>query len=608
MSKKTDEAVKVAANLVEDISGPRMARLADIRADMNQPRKVFPIEGLKTLAASIGDMGMQHRMLVRFVPAQFVLEEPDLTHQGEWLVRKTTDGTTTTYKQENLAYLANGGAAAFQPYYELIDGERRWRAARMVPDLEMVPVDVRRAMPAEDKFKIQHVVNDQREGLTPLDEGESFYRAVMVDKLFSAEDLAKELGLSKSHVYGRIKLAQLPGVVKEAVAGGKLNAALAELVAKVPGEKNQLAAMKEIMEGGGHEYPPDAAGDLDYDNPIQLPMSVRQAKRHLQEHYTLELEDAVFDVKDAKLVPEAGACAKCPKRSGNCPDLFPELKNPNVCTDPDCFETKRQTHLDTVRAATEDTGVRVLTVKESKGYMKYGDFDPYKQKSVKALTEEVPGDKKKRSYKELLGKDAVAQVAVVDEKGKVHKFYPKAELAAQLTIKGFAFKDPDAREVEKSETPEEKAAKEARKTAMLTIADEQRPKIVTALLKMSEGDFLRAMMPRILNSWDARNTLKRCGLKCKEGRGGDVDMAAVVEKLDAGDLRLLLVESRVHCAENAVSYSGEWSEAFLAFAGAVGVDLEALEKAAMPKVAETTEGTKGTKETKAGKGKKKNGK
>jgi hypothetical protein len=69
-------------------------------------------------------------------------------------------------------------------------------------------------------------------------------------------------------------------------------------------------------------------------------MSYRRAKEFVHRHYMLRLKDAPFPTDDAKLVPKAGACGACPKRTGNQPELFGDVKSADVCTDQTCFEKK----------------------------------------------------------------------------------------------------------------------------------------------------------------------------------------------------------------------------------------------------------------------------
>jgi hypothetical protein len=62
---------------------------------------------------------------------------------------------------------------------------------------------------------------------------------------------------------------------------------------------------------------------------------------HIHQNYMLQLKDAPFDLTDAKLVAKAGACAACPKRTGNQPELFADVKAKDVCTDPKCYRRRK---------------------------------------------------------------------------------------------------------------------------------------------------------------------------------------------------------------------------------------------------------------------------
>ena len=71
-------------------------------------------------------------------------------------------------------------------------------------------------------------------------------------------------------------------------------------------------------------------------------MTVRQLREWIEREIHLDLKNAPFDGKDANLLPAAGACSACPKRTGNNPLLFPEIGNKSLCTDPACYRAKVQ--------------------------------------------------------------------------------------------------------------------------------------------------------------------------------------------------------------------------------------------------------------------------
>src|SRR5216683_849530 len=71
-------------------------------------------------------------------------------------------------------------------------------------------------------------------------------------------------------------------------------------------------------------------------------LTVRQLREWIEREIHLYQKNAPFDTGDANLLPAAGACSACPKRTGNNPLLFPEIKNRSLCTDPAWHQAKIQ--------------------------------------------------------------------------------------------------------------------------------------------------------------------------------------------------------------------------------------------------------------------------
>jgi hypothetical protein len=84
------------------------------------------------------------------------------------------------------------------------------------------------------------------------------------------------------------------------------------------------------------------------------------------------LKDAPFDAKAADLVPGAGPCSACPKLTGNQPELFGDIKNTDVCTDPVCYAGKRAAWGERLQAQAKAEGRTVLTGKEAKRIAPHG--------------------------------------------------------------------------------------------------------------------------------------------------------------------------------------------------------------------------------------------
>ena len=162
-------------------AGERLARMAPVETlqpGRYQPRRQFAETEIEELAASIRELGILQPLLVRALD-----DTPDR--------------------------------------YEIIAGERRWRAAQRA-QLHEVPVIERQLTDAE-ALEIALVENLQREDLSPLDEAEGYKR--LADEFdHTQEDLARALGKSRSHVANMMRLLNLPGSVKTLLDGGEISA------------------------------------------------------------------------------------------------------------------------------------------------------------------------------------------------------------------------------------------------------------------------------------------------------------------------------------------------------------------------------------------------
>ncbi len=160
-------------------SGPRrIVGTAQLIPNPDQPRRHFTEAALRDLAESIREHGIIQPILVR--------------------PYKNTDDM-----------------------YEIIAGERRWRAAQMA-QLHQVPVIIR-DMDDETVCKIALIENLQREDLTAIEEAAG-YRRLMEEFGHTQEDVAEMIGKSRSHVANMVRLLGLPASVQTLVNEGKLSA------------------------------------------------------------------------------------------------------------------------------------------------------------------------------------------------------------------------------------------------------------------------------------------------------------------------------------------------------------------------------------------------
>ena len=129
-------------------------------------------------------------------------------------------------------------------YYQIIAGERRWRAARLA-NLQEVPVVI---IEADDKkaMELALIENLQRQDLNPIEEALG-YRSLMEDHGLTQDDAAKRVGKSRPAVANALRLLNLSPEVLEKIRDGSLSAGHARAVLSVKTEKKQLEAAQKII-------------------------------------------------------------------------------------------------------------------------------------------------------------------------------------------------------------------------------------------------------------------------------------------------------------------------------------------------------------------------
>lgn len=187
------------AALEPEQEGVSKLPLAKIQPNPSQPRKLFDQEALETLADSIRQHGLIQPIAVR----------------------RTASG-----------------------YYQIISGERRWRAARLA-ELDEVPAVV---IDADDRkcVELALIENLQREDLNAMEEAQG-YLTLMQDYGMTQELVSKQVGKSRSAVANAIRLLSLPEDLKVLVEEDKLTAGHARAVLSVPNEDDRYALADKII-------------------------------------------------------------------------------------------------------------------------------------------------------------------------------------------------------------------------------------------------------------------------------------------------------------------------------------------------------------------------
>jgi ParB family chromosome partitioning protein len=179
------------------------------------------------------------------------------------------------------------------------------------------------------------VENSQRVDVHPYEEAQGFQRLLDIPG-YDVAALVEKSGKSASHVYARLSLLQLIPTVAEAFTQERITASHANLIARLP-QESQVAAFEQCWRK-----------DWQDKEPHLLP--AKHVAAWIQANLYLSLADAPFDREDPTLIPTAGACVTCPRRSGHNTSLFCDVKG-DQCLDSPCYHGKVEAFLDREIAA-----------------------------------------------------------------------------------------------------------------------------------------------------------------------------------------------------------------------------------------------------------------
>jgi len=245
---------------------------------------------------------------------------------------------------------------------EVVAGRRRLAAAKDAK-LEVVAVRVTELTDAQ-AAEVAIVENLQREDTHPLDEAEGYAR--LLDTTARVEDVAARVGKTVAYVAARLSLRRLIPDVRKAYLEGRLEFSGARAIARLsdPGQRRVWEELGRFR------------GAID----------TERIEDRIQHEILLALAGAPWKKDDATLVPKAGACTVCPKRTGAEPALFDDLRKGDHCTDPACFELKMLAHIK--RAADQDH----KTVLLRDGYSRGVDEKSWAGRKILSLREYGIGD------------------------------------------------------------------------------------------------------------------------------------------------------------------------------------------------------------------------
>jgi len=189
------------ADNAADVQMKKTLRVSELEPNRSQPRKKFDAAAISSLAESIREHGMLQPILVRPLP------------------------------------LGN---------YQIVAGERRWRAARML-GLEEVPVIIRELTDLETA-QISLIENLQRENLNPIEEAQAFQR-LQDEFQMTQEEISSKVGCSRPVIANALRLLKLPEEIQEMLIRSEITVGHAKVLSKFPDEESRLQAARKAAAG-----------------------------------------------------------------------------------------------------------------------------------------------------------------------------------------------------------------------------------------------------------------------------------------------------------------------------------------------------------------------
>jgi ParB/RepB/Spo0J family partition protein len=517
----------------------QMIDLGKISESPMNPRKHFDPQSLKELAESIKAHGVQQPIVVR----------PDGNKQDR---------------------------------FEIVVGARRSRAAKLA-GVKEIPAVIRELSNAA-ALEIMVIENLQREDVHPLDEALG-YEALMkkasetdaeLGELpgaprHTAESIAAKVGKSVGYVYARLKLLALVPAAREAFEQEYITAGHAVLLARLQ-PKDQLQGLQACFKHYVTTYDHDRVNKLDakaakFADIVEMPeerniplLPEKGLREWIQEHVNLSLKSVPWDLADEKLLPEAGACGSCLKRSVSNPSLFLGLTNANehdTCFDPACFQAKQKAFVKLQVKAAKTSDAPLVQISEQTAYtkpkegekiLKKGQWLPAKKGECEGVTKALI----------VRGENAGEQQLVcADLNCKVHKRH--------LSAGGTSF--DSGRSAEDVTAQREKERIDELVVARVLVA-------VAAKIKKPDLKVLRTMLEVRTENWYGDYVMLACalGLKFKNAEDAAKAVQSFGKKADlAGMMRLVFLISIFE--EMQI-----WTHEFKAVAKAFDVDIAKTRK------------------------------
>ena len=457
--------------------------LSLLNVSKTNPRRTFDEAALNELAASIRAQGILSPLLVR-----------PLTENG----------------------------------FEIVFGERRYRAAQLA-EQDTVPVRIKQMSDAE-ALEAQLVENLIRAEIHPMEEAQGFRALLNLEEpKHSIEQIAAKVGKTPAFVASRLKLLDLAPSAVEAFYADEIGVGHALLLAKLPADQQEQAlsaCFKEVYNGAA--------------KPARILLPVRNLQFWIDSNILLVLKDAPFNKRDSQLVPAAGSCAECPKRTGHNKLLFGDDlgRQGDRCTDPTCYQTKLQAHVVQAVAAKPE----LVQISTAYGTQKEGSAVLPRNKYI-AIRDDKPKSKDDAKRPEFKTCKFTTEAIITEgsDVGSVHK------VCANPSCPVHHPKQQTSRDDEKVKAEREKQRKEQ------AIANTTGIRVLAAVgaavpVRLMKRDLLFVIdkLVSLMDEPHLEMLARQHGIRQKRDDGGiGKTLAAYIRRADESTLSRLLVETGI---------------------------------------------------------------
>jgi ParB family chromosome partitioning protein len=272
--------------------------------------------------------------------------DPSPTNPRKYFDQEKLDELTDSVKSQGVLepLLVRSGKKG---RFEIIAGERRWRAASAA-GLKEVPA-ILREMTDDQVLDAQIHENLHRADVHPMDEAFGYQHLLKTVEGLTVEELARRVNKSPRYVAQRLSLATLIEPAVKDFMEGHITLGHAVQLSRLSPEV-QLKALNACYEEEFVKWDPKTEERITKaikENPV----TVGALANWIEENIALDLKKAPWSLEDAALVPEQGPCSTCPSNTATNRLLFGDAAQNAVCTNPEGYKRKMRAWIDRQREA-----------------------------------------------------------------------------------------------------------------------------------------------------------------------------------------------------------------------------------------------------------------